>query len=254
MSLEATLARMRAEAPRRHPTWDSNRFEAHVGAAHEMIIRGAPESVVHAYLELVADAAARPPSALRELLLSSTLTSATDVASIARVHNLAEGLERELPWLDGFVAHALAESELAQFEANLVATLEAVFDTTEGRWGRGTMCAMRTLRQVDDEILPGSLELVAPRVLRVRDRDDPSRGAGVVVLGRSDMHVTPLPDGNAIPAASEATKIGDQQMVVDGMTVFCDGLRAPLTSIASAAPFVAAIAEDSQHVWIASPR
>lgn len=256
--LSARAAERRAAAIARHPSFDAARFDAlapnalRVGHERPDAER---DAAADAYLALLADATAsdrRGP--VHELLFAATLTGPSATApQMARAYNLADGLMREHGWLADLLARELAEVPLERFEAALVEQLERVLGPARGAWPERVYATSVSLRDAVDDLVPGTLELVAPRVIRARDVDDPSRCAGVVVLDASTAFATPAPPGPALAVGEPVDIGGPDRFTVAGRSTYAFGLRRASAALASPAPFVAAIAEDSQYVWIFHP-
>jgi hypothetical protein len=267
------LRQLGEEGPRRFSEWDAPRFAAYCRTVlpalwtrlpserartlaglsalvqqgiGEGYLKGDPEGPPLNFLEVC----------LRDWLpdILPRLPVEQHLPLLARVWNLGEGLLREPEWVNAFVMSRIGELRVdTRPEVFLVDVLRPLLEpATAARWEAPYQVTLLSLRQADDEFLPGEIQLAAPTVLVVSDRRRPVR-LGIhlrregqsVVLG-SFGPIGPFPDEQAeVHVAWEggSARIG-------GHTVSLPFLASPFRWTLVRTGYLVASAADSQKLWI----
>jgi hypothetical protein len=174
---------------------------------------------------------------------------------LARVWNLGEGLLREPDWVNGYVMSRIGELRSEKcLETTLVDILGPLLEPAPAaRWEAPFSVTLLSLRQADDEFLPGEMRLAAPTVLVVTDRRRPVRlGVHLRRMGQSIVLGAFGPSGAFPhePAGVDVTwegggaRIGAAKVMLPLLTV-------PFRFAVVRAGFLVASAADSQKLWIA---
>jgi len=269
----ALLQRLGDEGPRRFSAWDAACFTAYCQTVLPAVWQRLPsgshctfaglsamiqqgigvgylnedlEAVPHNFLEFC----------LRDWLpeILADLPTEEHLPLLARIWNLGEGLLREPEWVNGYVMSRIGElSTHQQPEAFLIDVLRPLLETAPvARWEAPYRVTLLSLRQADDEFLPGEMHLAAPTVLVVADRLRPVRlGIHLRHEGQSRVLGTfgptsPFPDE---PAAVLLAWEGGTARIGDD-TVALPFLAAPFRWALVRAGYVVATAADSQKLWI----
>jgi hypothetical protein len=173
---------------------------------------------------------------------------------LPRVWNLGEGLLREPEWVNGYVMSRIAELVGAKRpEAVLADILRPLLEPAPpARWEAPYRVTLLSLRQADNEFLPGEMQLAAPTVLVVSDRRRPVRlgihlrreGQSVVVGGFGPNAGFP-DEPPAVQVAWEGgnARIGDDELSLPFLAV-------PFRWALIRAGYLVASAVDSQKLWI----
>jgi hypothetical protein len=109
---------------------------------------------------------------------------------LADTWNLLEGLLREPRWVNSYVMARARELDNEDgLHSFLVRELNPLFErTSPSTWNGPSRVSMLSLRDGDDEFLPGEMHLVAPTVLAVKDRRrDTSWGVLLRKQGQSEL-------------------------------------------------------------------
>jgi hypothetical protein len=212
----------------------------------EGYIKGGPDVAPRNFLEFC----------LRDWLpdVLASLPAEKHLPLLARVWNLGEGLLREPEWVNAYVMSRIGELRGDRMpEDMLIDVLRPLMETASAaRWEAPYRVTLLSLRQADDEFLPGEMQLAAPTVLVVSDRRRPVRlGIHLRRDGKSQVLGTfgptsSFPDKPVdVPVAWEGSKarIGDIQVPLPF-------LAAPLRWALVQAGYLVASAVDSQKLWI----
>ncbi len=173
---------------------------------------------------------------------------------LARVWNLGEGLLREPEWVNAYVMSRIGELR-GDFmpDSMLIDVLRPLLEPAlSARWDAPYRVTLLSLRQADDEFLPGEMQLAAPTVLVVSDRRRPvrlgihlRRDGQSSVLGKFGA-TGPFPNEPAVVQVEWQggnAKIGDHTVSLPFLAeAFCWSLVGAGYLVASAA--------DSQKLWI----
>ncbi len=173
---------------------------------------------------------------------------------LARVWNLGEGLMREPEWVNGYVMSRVRELRGDQApEAILVEILRPLLEpATAALWEPPYRVTLLSLRPVDDEFLPGEMQLAAPTVLVVSDRRRPVRlGVHLRREGQSLVLGTFGPLG-AVPDEPVAVDVTWKRgrARIGKHTVTLPLLAGAFRWVVARAGYLVASAVDSQKLWI----
>jgi len=177
------------------------------------------------------------------------------IAWLALSWNLGEGLLGEPPWLNRYVASALARlDDLGELEDQLVRVLEPALVARAPAAFTGPF-AVTTLdaRDVDGIFLPGDMHLSAPAVLCVHDRKRAGIHAGVFLRpgGESSfLSLTPCLGAATEDASLPAAAVEGGALRVGAHQVTMPFLQRGHRVVVSRAGFVVASALDSQRLWV----
>lgn len=276
MSAARLLEERSALAARRYAGWSRDAFVRLADAPVTLLASALArvpdaERVLRVYLELLADAFAHGhldedgllgalllreiPHRLPELVERATDRDAP-LHLLAQLYNLGEGLRRGAPWLDAYVASRLPpDLQLTRVDAVVGELLGAVVGPARPRPLRGSLRGDRVdLRACVDTLLPGTLTLLAPRVVCVADREEPEVQVAVYVGANSEPEVLGRVEAHGLPVESRPLRLEHQMITLDERTrVFVPGLMAPRAWLAAPAGFLVITAEDSQSVWVVRP-
>jgi hypothetical protein len=267
------LRRLAEEGPKRFSAWDAPRFDAYCrafladawdrlpegrGSTFEGFAAMVQQGIGRGYLG--ADPGASPGNFLEFCLrvwlpdALAGLPAEQHSTLMARVWNLGEGLLREPAWVDGYVMSR--SGELLGHdgpEAFLVDVLRPLLEPApEARWGAPYLVTTMSLRQSDDDFLPGDMQLASPTVLVVSDRHRAVRlGIHLRRQGRSVVlgafgPAGAFPDG---PAGVDVAWEGDAARI-GADVVRPPFLGRPFRWTLVRAGFLVASAPDSQKLWI----
>jgi hypothetical protein len=182
------------------------------------------------------------------------LSAEKHLGLLARVWNLGEGLLREPEWVSAYVMSRIGELRGDRApEAILVDILRPLLEPAlAARWEAPFRVTLLSLRQADDEFLPGEMQLAAPSVLVVSDRRRPvrlgirlRRGGQSIVLGKFGA-MGSFPHE---PAAVQISWEGGCARIAD-QTVLLPFLANPFHWALVGAGYLVASAADSQKLWI----
>lgn len=267
--MEALLAEARRQGAKRYAAWRPEVFDAHFeGPARQLwasLTRSgdheAARPVLAAYLTLAGEVSAQ---GLLGTLLHHCLARLVpeELASfapearlevLARVWNLGEGLLGGPPWLGPYVASRASElGRLAQLEAFLVATLDPVLSAPPPAQLRGPF-QLHVLdpRPLDDEFLPGEMELIAPAVLSIRDRRRPLRLGVLLEKGGRSRLLGPLPElARYQEAELPRVQLAPRLLLVGEQRIELPTIETAHGWAVSRAGFVAIAAADSQRIFV----
>jgi hypothetical protein len=267
------LRRLGEEGPRRFSNWDAPLFAAYcrtvLPAMRQVLPAGCERTfaglsaLVHQGIGegyLKSDPASEPANFLefciRDWLpeVLCVLPEEEHLPLLARVWNLGEGLLHEPEWVDGYVMSRIGELRgQGTPEAILIDILRPLLEPAPAaRWEGPYRVTLLSLRQADDEFLPGEMKLAAPTVLVVSDRRRPVR-LGVhlcregrsMVVGRFGPNARFPDEPNAVDVEWErgSVRIGDDR-------VSLAFLAEPFRWAVASAGYVVASASDSQKLWI----
>ena len=213
----------------------------------EGYLRGDPEAAPQNFLEFC----------IRDWLpaVLAELPADEHVRLLAQVWNLGEGLLREPDWVNQYVMSRIGELRSdRRLEAILIDILRPLMEPAPAaRWEAPYSVTLLSLRQADDEFLPGEMQLAAPTVLVVTDRRRPVR------LG---VHLRRMGQSMVLGAFGPAGAFSDEPAGVDitweaggariGATkVMLPFLAGPFRFAVVRAGYLVASAADSQKLWIA---
>jgi hypothetical protein len=267
------LRRLGEEGPRRFSKWDAPLFAAYcrtvlpavwkrlssgsertfaglsalvhqgIGAGY---LKGDPEVAPGNFLEFC----------IRDWLpdVLAGLPAEEHLPLLARVWNLGEGLLREPEWVNGYVMSRISELRGDKRpEAILVDILRPLLESAlAARWEAPYRVTLLSLRQADDEFLPGEMQLAAPTVLVVSDRRRPVRlGIHLRREGQS-MVVGTFGPTAAFPDEPAAVDVawegGSVRIGHDNVSL--PFLAGPFRWALVQAGYLVASAADSQKLWI----
>jgi hypothetical protein len=267
------LRRLGERGPKQFSKWNGALFAAYcqmvlpavwtrLGPAHDRTLMGLASLVYQGIGEghLNGDLEDQPGNVLefciRDWLPEALARAPADeqLALLARVWNVGEGLLREPDWINGYVMSRIGELRGEKsLETILAEILRPLLEPAPAaRWEAPYRVTMLSLRLADDGFLPGDMQLAAPTVLVVSDRRRPMRlGIHLRRQGQSRVLGTfgPLagfddePAGVEVAWESGSARIGDDSVPLP----FLD---TPLRWTLVRAGYVVANAIDSQKLWI----
>ncbi len=171
------------------------------------------------------------------------------------VWNLAEGLSREPLWLNRYVVSQLQRSvKLSNLPSELNKLLTPVLSSLPpADWNGSYTQSVINLRHSKNDFLPGRLYLAAPAVLCIESRCDEQQTLGILL--QKPGGPKPLGDVGKLPEHTELFDppdivSGPDSIMINGHSVATPLLAAPQQALAIACGFVAAIAQDSQRLWL----
>ena len=208
-AIDDQLQRLGEEGHRRFSNWDAPLFAAYCRTVLQALRTCLPPEADRAFEGLSAmvqqgigegylggDLEAAPRNFLefciRDWLpaVLAELPGEEHLGLLARVWNLGEGLLREPDWVNGYVMSRIGELRGDKRpEAILVEILRPLLEPAPpARWEPPYRVTLLSLRQADDEFLPGEMRLAAPTVLVVTDRRRPVRlGVHLRRMGQSTV-------------------------------------------------------------------
>jgi hypothetical protein len=267
------MRRLGEEGPRRFSNWDAPLFAAYGGTFLPAVFASLPPAQSGAFNGLMAmvqqgigEGFLRgnpedPPGNFLEYCIRewlpptlAELPAEKQMALLASVWNLGEGLLREPDWVNGYVMsriHELRRNNLPQ--EVLVEILRPLLEPAPAaRWEAPYRVTLLSLRPADDEFLPGEMQLAAPTVLVVTDRRRPVRlGVHLQRMGKSIVLGAFGPTGSFPdePAGVQVTWNGGTASIgVD--TVSLPFLASPFRAAVVRAGYLVASSVDSQKLWI----
>ena len=284
--MEAILRDLVDEAQRsgarRYTQWDDRRFaewcEGPVSRVDTALSRAASSSAwpgaerrarLRDYLVLIqeglgrgylvnAGGAARSfaEALLRDLLPGWLIAAPAGLHAplLAKTWNVAEGVAREVPWLNQYLLARLDQitdperfpDEIAQLLAPVLQPLAPV------DWTGVSRIHVLDPRPVDDEFLPGPMSWIAPRLLRVHDR----RRAvclGVLLTSGDPALVGTVCDAQPYeppPAAPPTLQWAAGGFTVAGQRMDLPFFDEPVCSVISAGGFIIAATVSSHRLWV----
>jgi hypothetical protein len=267
------LEQLSDEGPRRFSHWNAPLFAAYcrtvLPAAWERLDSGGERSfaglctlvqqgIGEGYLK--GDPEAEPGNFLefciRDWLpeVLANLPEEEHLPLLARTWNLGEGLALEPEWVNGYVMSriSLLKGE-PRLETILIEILRPLMEAAPpARWEAPYRVTLLSLRQADDEFLPGDMHLAAPTVLVVSDRRRPVRlGIHLRRQGQSVVLGTFGPSGTIVaePDSMEVAWEGGRALI-GGEAVSLPFLADPFRWAVARAGYLVASAVDSQKLWI----
>lgn len=264
------LRRLSEEGPRRFSEWNGPRF---VGYCQDLLPRAwatlppgghrvfvglatlIQQGVGEGYLS--GDLEQSPRNflefCLRQWLpeVLASLPEGEGVALLSRIWNLGESLLREPEWVNAYVMSRIAAMAGTDSpEAFLVEVLRPLMEQAPAaRWEAPYRVTLLSLRNDDDEFLPGEMQLVAPTVLVVTDRFRPARlgihllreGKSLVLgkFGLAGSFVEPL-TAPTVHWEGGVARMGEDRVA----------LPRPFSWTVVSAGFLVSSAVDSQKLWI----
>lgn len=173
---------------------------------------------------------------------------------LAQLWNISEAFYQEPPWLNQYALSRLGElKSLAKFEGFLKSVLEPVLKPIEKSTWRGPFKVTQVnTRSVDDEFLPGSMRLIGPSVLLVKDRE---RKAQLTLLLQKDGKSQVLGSSQASANYLEDFDRPKLQfslgtLLIENQLVNLPQLSVKEESIMTESGFVVVSAVDSQLLWV----
>lgn len=273
--MNASLAELRDEGPRRFSRWNADVFDAITAgpaAALAERLAGQPdaEATLSGYMRLVQQgvgsgvlrqAGAAWSSFLERLLVELIPARLPEIAPERRLRvlvdawNLGEGLLREPAWVDRYVsACASALPRLDALEDFLAHTLGPVLTPAPpATWSGLLKVTAVDLRAAHDEFLPGRMRLAAPAVLCVEDRRRAGLQVGVLLRHKQKSELLGVVNGlgeydeaDALPPVT----FTDGKAKVGARVAELPTLRTCHTFAVARSGFVVASAADSQRLWV----
>lgn len=269
----------------RYADWDAEGFAnavatAGVTLAKELGAVAGGGRVIDAYLRLVAEAlrlgyvdrataATVGPDRLAPNLLARCLldviprrlpTYAADrrLALLAETWNLCEGLLQQPPWM-GRLANMLISDldDLERLGTSLASTISPLLAAPRAATFRGPFeVQVVSLRDIDDDFLPGAMHAAAPAVLCIHDRlRSEVQGAIVLNAGGASRVLGAAPclaDAAVLEQVPNTVEVqvGQGKAAIRGREVRLATVHAAHAHVALPSGFVVVSAVDSQRVWI----
>ncbi len=272
------FARLRADGPRRFADWNATAFdEVAVGPAVTLTqsLRGEPDAdtVVISYLRLTQEAVgtgavksgSTVPSGHTSFLaalsidvlptkLAQTLASRR-LAVLVEAWNIGDGLRRGPAWFDRYVTACLGNlTDLDDLPGFVARTLGPVTAPSEpATWTGDFRVTVLDLRAAHDEFVPGRVRVAAPTLLAVDDRRRAGLQVGVLLRtggGCELLGVFGGLDEYPEPGPKPDVRFEDQFATVGNRNVTIPTLRECYSFAVAQAGFVAAVASDSQRLWV----
>ncbi len=255
----------------RFSSWDLALFRDYCQALMPEDSNAAPsQSVAAALAEMICEGVGQgylstsPPAkptnlleyCLRDWLLSrlKDLPAQRQLPFLADAWNLLEGLLRQPRWVNAYVMARVRElQQEPNLEAFLQRVLKPLFEpASKANWAGPFRVTLLSLRPADDEFLPGTMHLVAPTVLAIKDRRRDVR-CGVVLRKQGQSELAGL-FGETI-ALDEQPVATSPRWQGEWLTLGAQRIRLPLLGeplhwLQIQAGFVVASAVHSQKLWI----
>ena len=183
----------------------------------------------------------------------SHIPAADQVAFLAKIWNLGEGLLQELPWVDRFVqSHAGTLGHLYEVEEFLAVTLEpALVPSKPAQWKGPFVVTLLNTRTLKDDFLPGEMHLAAPAVLCVHDRRHEKVHIGIFLRPHQESRFIGLtPCLGSFEEDSPKAEVKDGMLQFGKQAVILPHLHACHRHVIARSGFSVASAVDSQRLWI----
>jgi len=271
------VEKLSLDASRKHANWDDyvfKQFAMMPGAQLWQALgpRSGAQAILSSYLLMVSEAIAagyiremnwgRPCRSFMEYYIRELVPAAaaqnppkTALMFLAEGWNIAEGLQNQPRWIDGFVASQTRELKcLDQVKTSVAAAIDKALSTPDcAAWTGNSRLYVLKPRDLIDDFLPGDMHLAAPIVVCVHDRRQ--HGSHVQVYldkaGQSAL-AGPFPcAGNSQPAAlAPATKISQNEVEIQGRLYQLPLIGTAFSELLTESGFYLASAEDSQRLWL----
>lgn len=272
------FARLRADGPRRFADWNPTAFdEVAVGPAVTLTrtLDGEPDAdaVVAGYLRLAQEAVGtgavtsgdpatgRYASVLAALVVDVLPTKLAQSRESRRLPvlveawNIGDGLRRGSAWLDRYLTACLGNlADLDDLPGFVARTLGPVTAPSEpATWTGDLRVTVLDLRAAHDEFVPGRVRVAAPTLLAVEDRRRAGLQVGVLLRNRGACELLGVFSGLEVypePGPKPVVRFDDQSATVGVRNVTVPTLRECHSFAVARAGFVAAVAVDSQRLWV----
>lgn len=273
-SFDATVEEVAATGRESHRNWTDATYAAFVRGPATRLWKNLDASdadttaTLRAYLTLGVEALARgfisetgePDGLLGHLWSDLIPRSAASMSTsqlpsqLVDLWNLGEGLRREAIWLDRVVCRGLDQLDaLPDVEATLTAIVESVFSEEGTPAWEIPRVATVDCRATIDSFLPGTMHLLAPRVVCIHDRRHRGQHLGLL-LDDDGPHVLGHVDcGESFAATRMPPKFSFDrwgQLVLGETPAFLPYIGELYGSLGLGAGHVVATSRSSQRLWV----